>query len=211
MSAVENARPFRGGKHIAGLDAVLHRILSASSCTNFDANSALMKFLPLAFVAAFIAIAPLRAEPAAPPPELKILEQLVGKWHVEAIAHKTEWNAEERKITGDDSGAWTLGGRFLEWHGADSDKNTSLGLYTYDAQQRCYRHWWFGSGGFWNETTGQWDAATKTLTWKGTLPNGLAIAATYHFPSDGISEADVKVTDAGGNIYYYMTARGVRQ
>ena len=163
-----------------------------------------------AFISSLVVIAPLHAEPA-PPPELKALEQLTGKWRVEAVSHKAEWTPEDRKITGNDSGSWTLDGRFFEWRGADSDKNTSIGIYTYDEQQHCYRHWWFGSAGHWNETTGQWDAATKTFTWKGKLPTGLAIAATYHFPKDGISESDIRVTDDTGKLYFHMTARGVRQ
>src|SRR5258706_8930 len=50
------------------------------------------RILTLAFIASLAASAPLHAEPAAPPPpELKALEQLVGKWRVEAVSHKAEW------------------------------------------------------------------------------------------------------------------------
>lgn len=73
------------------------------------------------------------------------------------------------------------------------------------------RHWFFGSNGAANETTGEWDAATKTLTWKGDLGGGLSITAAYRFTGKNAFESKVLVTGAGGKTYFHLEGKAVRQ
>ena len=58
---------------------------------------------------------------------------------------------------------------------------------------------------------GEWDATTKTLTWKGDLGNGLSITAVYRFTGENTFESKVLVTGADGKTYYHLEGKAVRQ
>jgi Protein of unknown function (DUF1579) len=165
----------------------------------------------LAFLATLAAL-PLRADtPPVPAEKRAILDQLRGKWRVDATVFKSEWVPEQHKLTGNDTAEWKLGGRILEWRGEASDGNSTIGVFLYDTVRQSFRHWFFGSNGAANETTGEWDAASKTLTWKGDLGNGLSIAATYRFTGENSFESKVLVTGADGKAYFHLEGKAVRQ
>ena len=170
------------------------------------------RILTLALLAIVTAVSPLRAAtPPVPADKKAVLDRLRGKWRMEATVFKSEWTPEEHKLTGNDSAEWKHGGRILEWHGEASDGNTNLGVFLYDTVRQSYRHWFFGSNGAANETTGEWDAATKMLTWKGDLGNGQSITATYRFTGENTFESKVLVTGSDGKTYFHLEGKAVRQ
>ena len=64
--------------------------------------------------------------------------------------------------------------------------NEFLHPITYDAEQGEYRQFCFDESDLAsrNEPRGQWDEATKTLTFKGKMANGIQLLLTQHFIDD---------------------------
>ena len=169
------------------------------------------RILALAFIATLAAFAPLRAEPAAPPPpELRLLDQFAGKWSYEFTVFKSEWNAEEKHGTGTFTCQWTIGNRFMEEKGTESDGTSHMKLYTYDAKASAFRAWWFHSAGIFNDSTGKWDAEKRTFTFTTPLPSGQNGTSTMHFVDDKTVEWDVIFKD-GAKVFYHSSGKSVRQ
>ena len=143
-------------------------------------------------------------------PELKVLDRLAGWWRFEATTHEAEWTPEEKHATGTNLCTWSLGGRFLEEKGTDTEKNSHLRLYTYDTLQKDYHTWWFSSTGHVNDSAGQWDAEAKIFKWVSTLPSGQTVTSKHHFVKDNTVAWSVVVTDAAGKIYFHMEGKMFR-
>jgi len=106
------------------------------------------------------------------PPEMKVLERLVGTWEVETIVKVPEETGSDKLVV---KREMVLGGRFVQEMGGSDDKGKPnfMGMYTYDSNRKTYRRWFFLSGGFYTEGTGTWDESSQTFTFTNRLPEGV--------------------------------------
>src|SRR5262245_32675028 len=98
-------------------------------------------------------------EGPARPPELKVLDKLVGQWKDEM----TCLVPKEDKQTALYTNRWVLDGRFLWSEGSSDGSAMDFQVMTYEPKKKEYRRWYFGSEGHASESTGQWDEDAKTL------------------------------------------------
>ncbi len=106
--------------------------------------------------------------PAAPtrPPEMKILDRLVGEWRNEVTVHDVAQPDQSKVQTGRVKVELILGGRFVESIGtSETVDHNDYALAWYDSDAKKYRQWLFNGSGNFIEMTGRWDEAAKTLTW----------------------------------------------
>lgn len=141
-------------------------------------------------------------------PELVPLNHWVGVW--EAHLEKPKARAGESR------GEWIVDGRYVQvrWKiEADADNPVTSGTYlmTYDAKQEAYRQWHFNSDGFTGEATGQWDAATKTMTWTARNSPNRTTTNKDRFPADGVRQFAMTITDQSGKAVFEMSGRHQRQ
>jgi hypothetical protein len=144
--------------------------------------------------------------PEAKPPELKILERLIGKWDWETVSKPAEWTPKEVRSKGTLTREWVLGSRFVQEKGGDAD-NPSQCMFTYDAQKKAYRFWLFDSKGTTLELTGQWDDASKTFSWKGDVGNGITTSGPMRFLDDDTIEWQAIAKDKDGKVYHQMEGK----
>lgn len=144
-------------------------------------------------------------------PEQKVLDRFLGTWRTTYKLLKAEWTPEEKTGAADLTYSHALGGQFIQERGEHADKTTNLVMYTYDAQRKSYRSWWFSSTGQTAESTGKWDADAKTMTW--TSVGGeqdFTTTARHRFVNDDTFEWDVVVKDAKGKVLFRMEGKAAR-
>src|SRR5689334_3347326 len=91
---------------------------------------------------------PLRAADAPPkPPELKVLDKLVGEWATQITVTVADAKPQNVKTTGTSSRKWALDGRLVEESGKSSDGGEFRTIVTFDANRKAYRMWYFDSTG----------------------------------------------------------------
>ena len=149
------------------------------------------------------------ADPPPPSPEQKVLDRFVGTWRTTYTVSKTEWTPEAKVGSATISFGRVLGGAYLQEKSEHSDKSSSLTMWTYDAERKSYRAWWFSSAGHSSESTGAWDGGTKTFTWKATTPT-FTTTARQRFTDDNTYEWDVLVKGDSGNVLYKMEGKSTR-
>jgi len=143
------------------------------------------------------------AEEAAPkPPELKVLDRLVGTWDSESISRPAEWTPKEVRLTAVLTREWVLGGRFVQERASDSNKMEATVMFGFDPQKKVYRVWRFDSEGSALEMTLQWDEATQTLSGQTDLGNGLTNTTSIHFIDNDTHEWKGVVKDAAGKVFF---------
>ena len=143
------------------------------------------------------------------PPEMKALERLVGTWKVEQIVKVPEETRSTNLVV---KRELVLGSRFVQAGGFDDKgKPTYTGMYTYDANRKTYRYWFFLSGGFYTESTGTWDESSQTFIFKNRLPGGVTGVITLRFLDEVTFVFSVISRDAGGDITYHLEGKSVRQ
>ena len=133
---------------------------------------------------------------ATPGDNHKVLDALVGNWN-----HIVKWwmsaDGEPEESTGNSKLRWIMGGRFLQQTAEGTSKGQpfeGMGIFGYDNGKKEYNSIWFDNmgTGFMN-STGQYDANSKTLTEEG------------HFtcPFRGQTPFRGVVTIKGNNLYTY--------
>jgi hypothetical protein len=136
------------------------------------------------------------------PPEMKVLERLVGTWDAKAVSKPAQWTPREVRTTSKIVRQWVLDGRFLQDTSEISDGSESLSLLTYDPQMKAYRSWWFSSEGHTSKSGGKWDAASETLSFRSNLGNGLTSYGSVRFIDRNRHSWRVVVRDGGGKLYF---------
>lgn len=137
------------------------------------------------------------------PPELKVLERLVGDWTTEATVTALNAQPQNLKTIGTATRKWILDGHFIEESAAASDGNEEgKHIFTYDVAKKVYRMWYFSSSGNTSDTSGQWNEATQTLSFHTDLGNGMTDTAIIHFTDADTHEWSARVTDAAGKVYF---------
>jgi hypothetical protein len=140
-------------------------------------------------------------KPAAPAsPEHKVLDRFAGTWDTEASFRRFGAGARDETFQGATTVDWTLGGRFLQWRGNHPGRLEDLQVVTYDPARKAYRHWYFSSEGIAEESTGQWNETTRTMTWRGDLPGGRTLVHEVCFPDRDTQEWKLAVKDAEGKV-----------
>ena len=162
-------------------------------------------------VAALFAVAApgLSADPPIDSPEQKVLDQWIGSWRTSYKLPKAEWTPEEKTGTAEFTTSRVVGGRFVQEKSEHSDKTSGSLIFTYDAQKKCYRGWWFSSAGHTSESTGEWDAGTKTMTWT-SKQEAITTTTKHRFVDDDNTEWAVLVKDGAGKILFRMEGKSVR-
>ena len=144
-------------------------------------------------------------------PELKPLDRFVGSWELDFVVKMGTGNT---KMKADVTTNWILCGRVIQhkfvW--SPGDKH-GLGLMTYDAEEKSYREWYFDSTGSVprSDRRGQWDEATKTLTWKGTSSNGITSTAVTRSIDNDTYEWSLVDKDRSGKVVFEMEAKAKRK
>src|SRR5581483_2653270 len=143
---------------------VRNRVLPESGAT--------MKSATVTLVLAFIAFTQFThaQQPTPKPPELKVLERWVGNRTLEVTGKPSVWEPEGSKWEGTSRGEVVLDGRFLYTTvkaKGKLGKYEFVALRTYDQNKKVFPSWsyWITNkaSGI-NETTGQWDEDTRTMT-----------------------------------------------
>ena len=138
------------------------------------------------------------------PPELAVLERMVGSW--KTANHITLAELGDRKVQSQSTHEVVpiLAGRFFEAHEhTQPGDRTDYWLVGYDENRRIYRHWHFGAGGEAMEADGAWDVKTSKMTWR-SLDGRLE--GSWTFPKPDERHATMAAKDAQGRRLYDVAA-----
>jgi len=112
-------------------------------------------------------------KPPARPMELDKLNMMAGHWT--DSYEMTIGNQPPIKTTGMATREWCCNNRFLseryEGKMPDGTMMTGMGMWTWDAEDKVYRSWWFDSWGSMAEGTATWDESKRTWTMRGKSEN----------------------------------------
>jgi hypothetical protein len=139
--------------------------------------------------------------------EWKALNRYVGTWDDQA----TVTIPAPSQLRSSGTAAWALGGRFLQGKSKGDDNSESMNLFTYDPNRRAVRAWWFSSLGYTSVSTGDWDEATSTFTFKADDSAPMTVIMTDHFIDDDHREYKVTTQDVDGKVVFQMSAKSTRQ
>ena len=169
-----------------------------------------MKTLSLILATCLVSLSSLRSEPTAPPvpAEMKELSPFLGTWTVtEFVSKVAEWTPKEVRTQGETATTQPImGGRCLV-----DDGSGHHGVWSWNAEEKAYHYTYFGGAGDRIELTARWDAASRTMTTTGTMPNGVTSRGTIHFPDANTKEWHIVATDAAGKVYLDMSAKETRK
>lgn len=148
--------------------------------------------------------------PASGVPELEVLSNYSGTWDV-AISTK-----DSPFTKGEATATWILDGRFLQQTGSvtSADGATILKittLMTYDQEANAYRMWSFLSNGASAESSGTWDATTRTMT-SVRRENDSTTTTTAKFTNDGHEEWKIVTTSQkNGEVLSELSGTNTRR
>ena len=150
-------------------------------------------------------------ESKTPPPEMKILQKIVGAWQDDSTSKVAEWTPEETRAKTTSKANRTLGGRFVLSRVCDSEgKLSSIHLFTYDEEQQVYRQWFFDSNGATVESTGKWDESNSTLSFTNEK-QGITGVFSIHFVGEDTMQWSVVSKDQQGKVYLDIHGKTTRQ
>ena len=153
---------------------------------------------------------PAAGKPAERSPEQKVLDLFVGNWKTTFTAAKAPGDPKAVSLTGTTSVVRAVAGRFTLNKSERSDGIASLAVATYDVQWKCYRMWWFDSGGCIAESQGRWDAKTKTMTWHRDSDDGVASVGKFRHLDDNTVKCTWLIKDDRGEIASRMEGKYTR-
>lgn len=151
-------------------------------------------------------------EPAADlPAELKVLDRMIGTWDTVTVQKPAEWTPGGGRSTAIVSREWILNGRVVMDTSMHSDGQESIAIIGYDPGQKVYRNWWFNSEGHRNDSRGQWNAASQTLTYRTQLEDDKSVQSSVRFADANKEIWQFKATDAAGKVYLDMEITATRK
>jgi hypothetical protein len=122
-----------------------------------------------------VAAAPGEASPANSP-----LQRFVGSWRGDVTVQRA--GAVASRYVQQNRFAWTLGGRFLEERGTDTNGGSFTGIWSFDEKANTYRAYYFlAPSGDVVALSHTWDEGKKTFTGSADLPGGLRMLAEDRF------------------------------
>lgn len=125
--------------------------------------------------------------PASDVPELKVLDQFVGKW--EGTGQDGQKSVSENE--------WTLNGRFIKQEYTTGEKTKGMIMRGYSPGLKKYVMTVFDSTGTALMMLGDLNEETKTLTCSGDLDNGVKLTFTSTFPNSDTEAYTITVTVNG--------------
>jgi hypothetical protein len=147
------------------------------------------------------------------PPEMAVLERLVGEWETSGIV-KNAKNPDGRKADWRSSVRSILGGRVIATHRTGStsdDDDESISLATFDTFSKAYGRWSFRPNGNVLEYGGLWDEANQMLKWHWAGKDGSQTSNTWNLRDPNRYDWQVLTKDALGKTTFEVQATSVRQ
>jgi tetratricopeptide (TPR) repeat protein len=159
-----------------------------------------------------VAVTSLQATAAdSPPPQMEIFQAMIGNWEDEVVSKPAEWTPNETRIKTSSRATAILNGHVVQNSVYDADgQMLGIQLLKYDPEKQAYRQWHFDSRGVFVEATGQWDAASKTLTLTSEA-HGITGVTTLRFVDQNTMPWSVVSKDKSGKIYLNMEGKATRQ
>lgn len=153
-----------------------------------------------------------RGDLAAKDDPFEPLNLRVGTWDTEITLKKAAWTPSELKSTGQTKVGWVLGEKFIENKASfPSIDAESLELVNYDPKDGIYRTWNFSKTTFpRGETTGNWDAKSKTLNWKADYGYGYRGKGHWTFTGNDKMDWSFTVTGPTGELLLDMEGTDTR-
>jgi hypothetical protein len=134
------------------------------------------------------------------------LQRYVGSWHGEVCVDGL--GVEPSSYTQENTWAWTLGGRFLEERGTDSNGSSFLGVWSLDARTGKYRaHYFIAPSGDVVVLTHEWNELQRTFSGSADLGGGVRMLAEDRFLDRDHYEWSIVVQDGAGQIVSRMRGR----
>ena len=146
-------------------------------------------------------------ERSSNPPELKVLEKLVGKWTHEGVNKVAVWTPEEVRLETTSTRMWILNGKCVL-----EAKPDAMLIHTFSENEKAYKFWHFNANGYVHEFTGEWDENTQTFTWKSDLDGNKIVSSVLKqvFNDDDSHEWSAIATDKQGKVYHHMEGKSKR-
>lgn len=159
-----------------------------------------------------VAVTSLQATAAdSPPPQMEIFQAMIGNWEDEVVSKPAEWTPNETRIKTSSRTTVILNGHVVQNSVYDADGQMSgIQLFKYDPEQQAYRQWYFDSQGVFVEATGQWDAASKTLTLTSEA-HGITGVMTLRFVNQNAMEWSLVSKDKSGKTFLNMEGKATRK
>ena len=133
---------------------------------------------------------------------LEPLKRRVGTWVNKTHLKKAEWTPEPRTTTGQEKIKWVLDNNFIQGEVTNADGTTGLWLMNYDAEEKVYRSWFFGSQNVFpkSETIGRWDPKAEKMKWKSDLGNGLRAEMIFQYSGQDKLEWSYIIRNEDGKL-----------
>lgn len=161
-----------------------------------------------------LAFAPLQSIATAGdplPPEMKVLERLVGTWKSENTVKTSPASATPATSTNVAKTSLMLGGHFIENRNYDKDGTLgNINIFSYDAKAKVYRQWLFMSDGNTLESTGVWDSETNTLTFTKEQGGNKGVLS-MRFAGNDTVHTKIVWTDPAGKVTFDLECKATRQ
>lgn len=141
-------------------------------------------------------------------PQLKALASYVGTWDVAISAGNLPYTQ------GESTAEWILDGRFVQQTGhlkaSDGSVLKIRTLMTWDQQASEYRMWSFLSNGTVSESSGKWDAGSRTMT-SVRSEGGFTTTTTAKFPEPGVEEWTIVTKNQTNEVVAEISGRNSRR
>lgn len=147
-------------------------------------------------------------ERSSHPPELEVLEKLVGTWTENGINKVAVWTPEEVRFPETTSNRiWILDGKCVL-----QVKPDAVLLYMFSESENVYKFWHFNASGYVHEFTGEWDESTQTFTWKSDLDGHRTVSSILKLDvsDDNSHEWSGIATDEQGKVYHHVEGTSKR-
>jgi hypothetical protein len=143
------------------------------------------------------------------PPEMKVLERLVGTWKSENVVKTAP--TTPTASTGVSKTTLILGGHFTENRNYSNDGAlANINMFSYDARGKVYRQWLFDSNGNTLESTGTWNADNRTLTFTKEQGGNKGVFS-MRFVDDDTVHTNIVWKDAAGKVTFDFEGKATRQ
>ncbi|MBI1830077.1 MAG: DUF1080 domain-containing protein, partial [Planctomycetes bacterium] len=148
------------------------------------------------------------------PPEMAVLDRLVGDWHTTGVIKdaeapaglKASWQSSSRKI---------LGGRLIAQRITQATDHPryrdAFTLSTFDSFSKAYGRWLFQADGSVLEYGGGWDEKTQTMKWHWAGKDGSQSTNTWKLRDADRRDTHILTKDAVGKTTFELQATSVRQ
>lgn len=147
--------------------------------------------------------------------ELKVLEQFEGTWDTAAAALPAKLTPEGRRYTGRIRCELILDGQVMQGNGrftrGDGSETDTLLLWTYDKRKKTYELAQYASSGTFNRWTGEWDAVSKSFTWRDIRDNGQIDTFTFQFKDSDTVQVTRELKDSDDTLYLFLVGEWTRK